>query len=91
MNCPADLWFYGTTTDFLRCFSFSSLGDLPELPNDQNTDRQLMLDEAVAESEKGENSSEKRIKLVIIKKEDEYESIDYNTCDNTVFCSPFKH
>ena len=58
LELPGRPLVYGTTTDFLRCFSFSSLGDLPELPNDQNTDRQLMLDEAVAESEKGENGSE---------------------------------
>lgn len=58
LELPGRPLVYGTTTDFLRCFSFSSLGDLPELPNDQNTDRQLMLDEAVAESEKGESSSE---------------------------------
>lgn len=36
---------YGTTTDFLRCFSFSSLDDLPELPKNEETDRQLMFDE----------------------------------------------
>ena len=58
LELPGRPLVYGTTTDFLRCFSFSSLEDLPELPNDQNTDRQLMLDEAVAESEKGESSSE---------------------------------
>ena len=58
LELPGRPLVYGTTTDFLRCFSFSSLGDLPELPNDQNTDRQLMLDEAVAESEKGESGSE---------------------------------
>lgn len=58
LELPGRPLVYGTTTDFLRCFSFSSLGDLPELPNDQNTDRQLMLDEAVAESEKDESSSE---------------------------------
>ena len=58
LELPGRPLVYGTTTDFLRCFSFSSLGDLPELPNDQNTDRQLMLDEAVAESEKGEIGSE---------------------------------
>lgn len=58
LELPGRPLVYGTTTDFLRCFSFSSLEDLPELPNDQNTDRQLMLDEAVAESEKGESGSE---------------------------------
>ena len=58
LELPGRPLVYGTTTDFLSCFSFSSLEDLPELPNDQNTDRQLMLDEAVAESEKDESSSE---------------------------------
>ena len=36
---------YGTTTDFLRCFSFTSLDDLPELPKNEDTDRQLMFSE----------------------------------------------
>lgn len=36
---------YGTTTDFLRCFSFTSLDDLPELPKNEETDRQLMFSE----------------------------------------------
>lgn len=34
---------YGTTPDFLRCFSFASLDELPELPKTVDTDRQLVL------------------------------------------------
>ncbi len=45
---------YGTTSDFLRCFSFSSLEDLPELPKDENADIQLSL-----ESEENEPRQEK--------------------------------
>lgn len=37
---------YGTTDDFLRCFSMSSLEDLPELPKNEDTDRQLMFNES---------------------------------------------
>ena len=45
---------YGTTSDFLRCFSFSSLEDLPELPKDENADIQPSL-----ESEENEPRQEK--------------------------------
>ncbi len=46
LELPGRPLIYGTTSDFLRCFSFSSLSDLPELPKDEDTDRQLTLDSA---------------------------------------------
>lgn len=58
LELPGRPLVYGTTTDFLRCFSFSSLEDLPELPNDQNTDRQLMFDDTDSESQTEEKDSE---------------------------------
>lgn len=45
LDLPGRPLVYGTTDDFLRCFSFSSLDDLPELPNAENTDEQLTLND----------------------------------------------
>lgn len=49
LELPGRPLIYGTTSDFLRCFSFSSLSDLPELPKNEETDRQLTLDAQLAE------------------------------------------
>lgn len=55
LELPGRPLIYGTTTEFLRCFCISSLDELPELPenkdsDDKNlqkeqTDLQLMVDE----------------------------------------------
>lgn len=52
LELPGRPLIYGTTSDFLRCFSFSSLSDLPELPKNEETDRQLTLDAQLAEDAK---------------------------------------
>lgn len=52
LELPGRPLIYGTTSDFLRCFSFSSLSDLPELPKNEETDRQLTLDAQLAEDSK---------------------------------------
>lgn len=44
LELPGRPLVYGTTPEFLRCFSFSSLEDLPDLPEQNNTDIQLSLD-----------------------------------------------
>ena len=49
---------YGTTPDFLRCFSFSSLEDLPELPKNEDTDRQLMFNEEATDTQTVDNESD---------------------------------
>lgn len=38
LELPGRPLIYGTTPDFLRCFSLSSLKDLPPVPRKQNTD-----------------------------------------------------
>ncbi|MDO4846752.1 MAG: SMC-Scp complex subunit ScpB [Clostridiaceae bacterium] len=60
LELPGRPLIYGTTPDFLRCFSFSSLSDLPELPKDEETDRQLTLESAFEkiESDSEETSEE---------------------------------
>lgn len=40
LELPGRPLVYGTTDNFLRCFSMRSLGDLPELPNDDDGDNQ---------------------------------------------------
>ena len=40
LDVPGRPVLYGTTSDFLRCFSLSSLSDLPELPKD---DKEIMM------------------------------------------------
>lgn len=49
LELPGRPLIYGTTSDFLRCFSMSSLRDLPELPKDEQTDTQLTLDSQLAQ------------------------------------------
>ena len=44
LELPGRPLVYGTTPDFLRCFSFTSLEDLPELPSNEETDGQLSFD-----------------------------------------------
>ena len=64
LELPGRPLVYGTTPDFLRCFSFTSLEDLPELPSNEETDRQLSFDtneEGLPENSKEtqeENSAE---------------------------------
>ncbi len=40
LDVPGRPVLYGTTSDFLRCFSLSSLSDLPELPKE---DREVLM------------------------------------------------
>lgn len=40
LDLPGRPLLYGTTPDFLRCFCLSSLSDLPELPEKQDTIRE---------------------------------------------------
>ena len=40
LDVPGRPVLYGTTSDFLRCFSLSSLSDLPELPKD---DKEILM------------------------------------------------
>ena len=40
LDVPGRPVLYGTTTDFLRCFSLNSLSDLPELPKE---DREVLM------------------------------------------------
>ncbi len=54
LELPGRPLVYGTTPDFLRCFSFSSLDELPELPKENAADVQLSLDG----TEKQEDPSE---------------------------------
>ncbi len=56
LELPGRPLVYGTTPDFLRCFSFSSLEDLPELPSNEQTDIQLSLDSNVVEDEVPEDA-----------------------------------
>ena len=58
LELPGRPLIYGTTPDFLRCFSFSSLEDLPELPKDEETDRQLTLESAFEEYSDSEEAEE---------------------------------
>ncbi len=65
LDVPGRPVLYGTTSDFLRCFSLGSLDDLPELPK---TDKdilmsdvdngQLSLFDEDAENDEKENTSE---------------------------------
>lgn len=62
LDLPGRPLVYGTTTDFLRCFSFSSLDDLPELPENETGNIQLSIEDTDAINgkleEKSENDSE---------------------------------
>lgn len=49
---------YGTTPDFLRCFSFASLDELPELPKTVDTDRQLVLSDEPESVQQDESNAE---------------------------------
>jgi segregation and condensation protein B len=40
LDVPGRPVLYGTTSDFLRCFSLNSLSDLPELPKE---DREVLM------------------------------------------------
>lgn len=41
LELPGRPLIYGTTPDFLRCFSFSSLDDLPPIPQKQNSEEKI--------------------------------------------------
>lgn len=58
LELPGRPLIYGTTPDFLRCFSFSSLSDLPEIPKDEEPDRQLTLEGALEEIDDEEAENE---------------------------------
>lgn len=49
---------YGTTPDFLRCFSFASLDELPELPKTVDTDRQLVLSDEPESVQQDESNAQ---------------------------------
>ena len=60
LELPGKPLLYGTTKNFLRCFSLKSLADLPPLPNKESAaavelGEQLMVD-AIAEQEAEEAS-----------------------------------
>ncbi|MCH5190854.1 MAG: SMC-Scp complex subunit ScpB [Oscillospiraceae bacterium] len=45
LDLPGRPLVYGTTSDFLRCFSISSLDELPKLPEtDRNTNNEALID-----------------------------------------------
>ena len=50
LELPGRPLVYGTTDDFLRCFSMRSLGDLPPLPEKEN-DEENTADEVAQSSE----------------------------------------
>ena len=41
LELPGKPLLYGTTKNFLRCFSLSDLSELPPLPKDENTERDI--------------------------------------------------
>lgn len=41
LELPGKPLLYGTTKNFLRCFSLSDLSELPPLPKDENTERDV--------------------------------------------------
>ncbi|MBQ0111174.1 MAG: SMC-Scp complex subunit ScpB [Oscillospiraceae bacterium] len=48
LDLPGRPLLYGTTPNFLRCFSLNSLDDLPPLPKDQDDQaEQLVMDDAI--------------------------------------------
>lgn len=57
LELPGRPLVYGTTSEFLRCFSLSSLDDLPELPEHETGERQLMFadgEQEISQEDKGE-------------------------------------
>ena len=58
LELPGRPLVYGTTPDFLRCFSFASLDDLPELAKENSTDIQLTLDSAGETDEETDEETE---------------------------------
>ena len=61
LDAPGRPSLFSTTDVFLRCFGLSSLGELPELPEEFVTDNgqmQLELEEPAAENEAAEPPSE---------------------------------
>ena len=51
LELPGRPLLYGTTTEFLRCFSFSSLEDLPPLPGDPSSEKTPIEESDAADSE----------------------------------------
>lgn len=63
LELPGRPLLYGTTENFLRCFSISSLDELPELPQKQTNPDENALDEddsqlSIFESENADNTQE---------------------------------
>lgn len=63
LELPGRPLLYGTTENFLRCFSISSLDELPPLPQKQENPDENALDEddsqlSIFESEKSDESAE---------------------------------
>lgn len=61
LELPGRPLLYGTTKNFLRCFSLSDLSELPPLPKDeaaanQDLGEQLTIEEAEATEDEGENT-----------------------------------
>lgn len=56
LELPGRPLLYGTTGNFLRSFSLSSLKNLPELPKDLATDAEQMTMDDVLENEEKQNS-----------------------------------
>ena len=57
LELPGRPLVYGTTADFLRCFSVSSLDELPDLPDKEGSDRQLMIDDIKPDDESDEQDN----------------------------------
>lgn len=57
LELPGRPLVYGTTADFLRCFSVSSLDELPDLPDKEGSDRQLMIDDIKPDDEPDEQDN----------------------------------
>lgn len=57
LELPGRPLVYGTTPEFLRCFSFSSLEDLPSLPDRDKPDSQLTFDSTEENAENAADES----------------------------------
>ncbi len=55
LELPGRPLLYGTTTNFLRSFSISTLNQLPPLPKDEQTVQDTTLEEVIAEQEAQEH------------------------------------
>lgn len=48
LDLPGRPLIYGTTPEFLKCFCISSLEELPELPDGEEAETQITMEEAVS-------------------------------------------